>query len=163
MKLGKIYTFENASEAKKLVGKRVIVGNCLAEIASDCLKNVIDYIPNYDRCILTGIEEEDFYPFWVIAGTSLGERFQFIREIIEEEKSPMTNRQLSEWLARGFGQTIRVDEKKQIDPLEFIFTHYNFREKEGGDLVDQDIRIRSWDSKEWVEPTADIYKRDCKA
>ena len=24
------------------------------------------------------------------------------------------------------------------------------------------IKIRTWDSDEWVEPTVDIYERDCK-
>lgn len=159
MKLGKIYTFENASEAKKLVGKRVIVGNCLAEIASDCLESIVDHISNRNRCILTGIEEEDFYPFWVMAGTSLGERFQFIREIIEEEKDKpklMTNRQLAEWLAKGFGEHTYEGENS------YSYNCWDYHLMLENNSVSDDVRIRSWDSDEWVKPTVDVYERDCK-
>ena len=159
MKLGKIYTFENASEAKNLIGKRVFASDCLAEIAGDCLEDIVNYIPNRHRCILDRIEE-GFYPFCVKNGSD--DRFQFIREVIEDKPTLMTNRQLAEWLAKGNGQMVSVNEKKQIDSLDFIFTRYNFREREGGDFVGQDIRIRSWDSNEWVMPTVDIYGRDCK-
>ena len=160
MKLGKIYTFENASEAKNLIGKRVIACDCLAEVASECLESVVNHIPNYKRCILNRIEEDEFYPFCV---KDSNERFQFIREVIDEEEEPlMANRQLAEWLAKGNGQMVLVNEKEQIDSLDFIYTHYNFREREGREFVGQNTRIRSWDSNEWVMPTINIYERDCK-
>lgn len=154
MKLGKIYDYRNKEEAKKLIGKKVLATDYIC-----CLEDPKDNLIG----IFRGLSNEKKYPFFVAVPSVVYTQYQFIREVIEEDKPKlMTNRQLAEWLAKGNGQMVLVNEKEQIDSLDFIFTHYNFREREGGELVGQDIRIRSWDSDEWVMPTVVIYERDCK-
>lgn len=156
MKAGKIYDYRNKEEAKKLIGKKVLATDLLYR-----LENPTEKHPMVG--IFKGFADEEGVPFNVALSKVDLCAYQFIREVIdEEEKSLMANRQLAEWLARGFGQMVLVNEKEQVDSLDFIFTHYNFREREGGDLVGQNIRIRSWDSNEWIVPTIDIYERDCK-
>ena len=73
----------------------------------------------------------------------------------EEEPKRMTKRQLFEWCGKGNG-AIKLKDSGQI-----IFT-YSYHEDDENDPASEVILIRPWDSDEWVEPTVDIYERDCK-
>ena len=73
----------------------------------------------------------------------------------EPPKKRMTSRQLAEWLAKGNGEYSR-------DSYERAYIEYFYHKSERDNEVDRCITIRPWDSEEWVEPTADIYERDCK-
>lgn len=73
----------------------------------------------------------------------------------EPPKKRMTNRQIAEWLARGNGEYSR-------DTYDSAYAEYSYFKSERNNEVDSDMKIRSWDSEEWVEPTVDIYERDCK-
>ena len=73
----------------------------------------------------------------------------------ESPKKRMTNRQIAEWLARGNGEYSR-------DAYDRSYAEYSYFKSERNNEVDSDMKIRSWDSEEWVEPTVDIYERDCK-
>jgi len=76
---------------------------------------------------------------------------------LESEPRLMTNRQLSEWLARGNGE-------RNYYGSEWTCSGCYSYEKSNEDTEVRDtIRIRPWDSSEWVVPTWDIYERDCKA
>lgn len=143
MKYGKVLTCEDLDEAKKLIGKKVVCG--------DYLHGISEYPANRYSTVLDGLNSDLNYPFLTRAG-----RFQFVREIIEEEKSQrMTKRQLAEWFARGFGQyRYTGDTPSRTDFSPFLW--------EENLLVENSVTIRSWDSDEWVLPTVDIYERDCK-
>ena len=67
----------------------------------------------------------------------------------------MTNRQFSEWLAKGNGEYT-------LNALENAYTEYAYSKNGENNEVVSEIKIRTWDSDEWVEPTVDIYERDCK-
>lgn len=150
MKYGKIYTYKDIEEAKKLIGKKVIVSDIYYEIIEEPNKLNVLKLESVRDCNIP------FYGF----GTC---HWQFMREIEEEDElALMTNRQLSEWLARGNGHMAFANKKGQINPLEFIFTYYDIREKEGDKFVSQDICIRPWGSHDWIVPTVEIYERDCK-
>lgn len=71
----------------------------------------------------------------------------------EPPKQRMTPRMLSEWLVKGNGQWKHRQERL----LCSVYTYF-----EDADELDKNIVIRPWDSEEWVEPTVDIYERDCK-
>lgn len=142
MKFGKIYTFENKDEAKELIGKFVAYSNNYANIF-----NFND--ERHDMGMLTEIEETGDYPF-VVAKKNV----QFIREVIEE-KTLMTERQLAEWLASGFGEQMYEGEN-----LSSHNRYYDLRFENSS--VSDNVLIRPWGSDEWVEPTVDIYERDCK-
>lgn len=73
----------------------------------------------------------------------------------EPPKKLMSNRQLSEWLAKGNGEW---------KPVRSCMTNIAFTcvENCSNDPVSKDIVIRPWDSEKWIEPTIDIYERDCK-
>lgn len=73
----------------------------------------------------------------------------------EPPKKRMTHRQLSEWLAKGHGQYT-------TDAYNRDYAGYSYFKSERDNEVDSDMKIRSWDSEEWIEPTVDIYERDCK-
>ena len=141
MKLGKIYDIRNLEEARKLIGKRVVASDCLARIL-DC-----DLVGTF---VLDRIQEDSWYPFY--AGRF---SFQFIREVIEEEKEEpklMTNRQLAEWASKRLGQ---IKNGKSVG----VCVHYE--EANENYPPDPTVLIRPWDSDEWVRPTVDIYERDC--
>lgn len=73
----------------------------------------------------------------------------------EEKPVRMTNRQLAEWLSRGFGSW-----KMRRSPTVCMDMSYPTFEENIS--VPNDILIRPWGSDDWVEPTVDIYERDCK-
>ena len=143
MKYGKVLTYKDAEEARKLIGKKVV--------GSYCLSKIENYPEKIEPEILTGIDDE--LDFIFKAGDYYG--FQFIREIIEDEKPQlMTDRQLSEWIVKGNGAYSYEDS-------DFAYTNYAYRKANPDELVSDGIRIRSWDSDEWIVPTVDIYERDC--
>lgn len=73
----------------------------------------------------------------------------------EPPKKRMTNKQLTEWLAKGNGEYSR-------DSYERAYVEYFYYKSKRDNEVDSDIKICPWGSEEWVEPTVDIYERDCK-
>ena len=143
MKYGKVLTYKDVEEAEKLIGKKVV--------GSYCLSKIENYPEKIEPEILTGIDDEQDFIFE--AGDYYG--FQFIREIIEEPAELMTNRQLAEWCAKGNGVY-------SYEGSDFAYINYAYRKANPDELVSDDIRIRTWDSEEWVLPTVDIYERDCK-
>lgn len=152
MKLGKIYDYRNKEEARKLIGKRVL--------ATDVLYRLENPTENPRIGILNGFSEEKELPFNVelpIVGYGL---YQFIREIEEDKPILMTNRQLSEWLARGFGERVLDGEAFKCEVSHSL---YDYFVEEGNKPIKRDILIRHWGSDEWVKPTVDIYERDCKS
>lgn len=150
MKLGKIYDYRNKEEAKKLIGEKVAT--------SDYLCNIEGIESVHDPETLIKVSGCNEYPFDVRDSSGALYSYQFIREVIEEEDEPklMTNRQLTEWLAKGNGERkLREDE-----PVSNALIYY---EDDENLPVGEDVVIRPWDSDEWVEPTLEIYERDCKS
>lgn len=82
-------------------------------------------------------------------------RYYLLYPYEEPPKKRMTIRQLAEWLAKGHGEFSQDDYYKVY--AECVY----FKNKENNE-VDEHTRIRPWDSEEWIEPTVDIYERDCK-
>lgn len=73
----------------------------------------------------------------------------------EEKPKRMTSRQLAEWIGKGNGEWSAV----MLGGTRSDFGYIKGKE----DLeVNSDFLIRPWGSDEWVEPTVDIYERDCK-
>lgn len=142
MKYGKVLTYKDSEETKKLIGKEVVV--------SDYLAYIEDHPEKKETAILKDVIPTAPYPF----ATSNG-RYQFIREIIEVPAELMTNRQLAEWCAKGNGEYV-------YEGVEPVYTNFAYYTPDENNPVTDDIRIRSWDSEEWVIPTVDIYERDCK-
>lgn len=73
----------------------------------------------------------------------------------EPPKQRMTNRQFVEWCSKGNGQWKWRD-------ISQCHTDYSYSETADNEEVNEDIHIRLWDSDIWIEPTIDIYERDCK-
>ena len=140
MKYGKVLTYKDVEEAKKLIGKEVV--------CSDYLQDIEEYPEGRVTEVLNDISDTGNYRFRVTQ-----RYFQFIREIIEEEPKRMTKRQLAEWGASRFGQ---------IKGLGLVFTDYEYDIRAESCPLPDYIKIRPWGSDEWIEPTVDIYLRDCK-
>lgn len=84
-----------------------------------------------------------------------GRSWHFLYPYEEPPKQRMTNRQLAEWLAKGFGENKFVDG-------DFAYLYFAYEIDAASNEVSADNLIRPWGSDEWVEPTVDIYERDCK-
>ena len=139
MRYGRIFDYRNRHEAK--IGRRYLF--------ADVLEYLVDPEEKmHDFGELSRISA-DPYPFCK-DGYS---HFQFIREVIEEP-ALMTHRQLSEWLAKGNGQMRSAG--------ALLYSLLVYEPKNEHDAVGKNIRIRRWDSDEWVVPTVDIYERDCR-
>lgn len=107
--------------------------------------------PSKLKCVNVGLR----YPF------ALGSvSFQFLYPYEEPPKQRMTNIQLMEWLAKGNGML------KFKNSNDYCYTYYipyyTPLENELNEEVIEDIVIRTWDSEECIEPTYEIYERDCK-
>ena len=143
MKYGKILTYKDIEEAKKLIGKKVI--------CSDALSNIEKNPECIGTATLESIETDFTYLFVTSEGT-----YQFIREVIEEEKPQrMNNKQLAEWCARGFGQWRNHTSIARVERM--------VRRGEENFPLDTGVEIRPWGSDKWIEPTEDIYLRDCRS
>lgn len=115
------------------------------------LKNAVEkditqesYVGELVRCI----EAASVYPFQMSNSCS----WQFIYPYEEPPKLRMTNIQLMEWLAKGNG----------VYKNTSGYIHDSHVAKYEDSFVEEGLLIKSWDSDEWVEPTLDIYERDCK-
>lgn len=139
MKFGKIYTYENRNEAE--IGKRYVFSDVYSEIYK---------VPEYKVHSELKEVNDNLCPFKNDCGAS----YQFIREVIEEKPVLMTYRQLAEWLAKGNGQ-YKYD-------TALLFSCLSYECVNEHDAVRKNIRIRRWDSDEWVVPTVEIYERDCR-
>lgn len=147
MKLGKIYSYINKDEAKYLIGKRVL--------ATDLLYRLENPTENHPKIgIFKGFSEDKELPFNIALSKVDDCLYQFIREI-EEEPKLMTNRQLSEWLAKGNGEWVTA-------LLVGVRNDFSYAKGTEDSEVNSDFRIRPWDSDEWVKPTVEIYERYCK-
>ena len=72
----------------------------------------------------------------------------------------MTNRQLAEVLAKGYGQVYVLPTDQDGDYATFE-THWTYFDEEGSDdndMVPDDVRIRRWGSDKWTLPTFETYE-----
>lgn len=113
------------------------------------LKKVAEGNANNNLYELTGIDKNYDYCFKADDGSE----WEFLYPYEEPPKQRMTPQMLSEWLAKGNGQC----KHKREHLLCTVYSYYEHK-----DELDKNIVIRPWDSEEWVEPTVDIYERDCK-
>lgn len=132
---------------KAEIGKKYYFEDSLYE-----LKAVVE--DEKDGCIGKLTKVVDGYEPFV---KNNGACWEYIYPHEEPPKKRMTYRQLSEWLAKGNGEFIDSKGEYCI-PMCAI----SYSEERRNEPVRQDIRIRTWDSDEWIEPTVDIYERDCK-
>ena len=74
----------------------------------------------------------------------------------------MTNRELAEMLAKGYGQVtlIALDDEYGIKHDDVVIkTQWSYFDKDEDYLeVPRNVRIRQWGSEVWNEPLASIYK-----
>lgn len=72
----------------------------------------------------------------------------------KKPKKRMTNRELAMWLAKGNGQ-VKYSQSH-------TYTHHTYLEylHHSDDEIDEGIKVRKWDSEEWIEPTTDLLE-DC--
>lgn len=70
---------------------------------------------------------------------------------IEWNKKPkkrMTNRELAMWLAKGNGQVKYA--------TGYVSAYHGYAEGIDHEETQEEIKVRKWDSTEWVEPTVDL-------
>lgn len=129
---------------KAEIGKKYWVADELVHLKDEVKKEKTAYE-------LKNVKKGSFYPFIIDVITG----FQFLYPYEEPPKQRMTNIQLMEWLAKGNG----LYRYKGAEYLNISLTRLN---DDVNNKVDEGLLIKSWDSEEWIEPTVDIYERDCK-
>lgn len=113
-------------------------------------------ISGYDIKILNGEKEAS-----LITGFNMGSWMDvdcnswahaYPIECNKKPKKRMTNRQLAMWLAKGNGQVKYVDGE--------IYTIHSYTEKihPSNEVLLDDIKVRKWDSEEWIEPDVDLLE-----
>ena len=75
----------------------------------------------------------------------------------------MTNRQLAEVLAKGYGQVKLVsDEEDDCDEFcssyETVWSYFEEEGADDNDMVPNNVRIRRWGSDKWILPIFEIYE-----
>lgn len=146
MKYGEIYSYRNAKEAKKYIGKKGMFSDCLRRIEetpSECFGGY-----------LVKVKNEAAGPFNVAEGYG----FQFFRPILEEEEL-MTNRQLAEWVAKGHGE---YTWDNTITDKDIVSHNIGYLKGQEYEPIKDYILIRRWKDTEWMKPTKAIYEEDCK-
>ena len=144
MKFGKVLTYRDIDEAKKLVGKKVVYSNCFKSINNfqDCLGIANDL----GLLILNEVREDTglYYPFW-LEGHS---RYQFIREVLpdkpEYEPYDLSDPKVRDSLRGEWFRDVQEDE----DTPERMVTSFECNE----------------DGDEWCVNgiyTASTFLRDC--
>lgn len=86
MKFGEVFSYKNASDAKRLIGRRVVCKDNLAAINdTDACQKAYEFFLGLGQHTLFEINEGSWYPFRVETGVRRYNDFQFIREIIDDE------------------------------------------------------------------------------
>ena len=80
MKLGRVLTYKNVDEARRLIGKKVVASSTLYEAEND-EDQYREALEHENICLLSKVVEGDPFPFRV----SDGMIHQFIREVIDDE------------------------------------------------------------------------------
>ena len=75
----------------------------------------------------------------------------------DEPKNLMTNRQLAELMAKGYGENTIIYWDGTTGRIRTAFEYGALSEE--GNSVDDRTRIRPWGSDEWIEPTVDVYEK----
>lgn len=130
---------------KAEIGKEYWYADNLLNLKRLVEENAKNRVGKLDRVLSTCL------PF----GIKDGEAWQFLYPHEEPSKQRMTKIQLMEWLAKGNGTSKYKGDVSCVNWTTCIEEVLN-------EEVDEDIVIRSWDSEEWIEPTYEIYLRDCK-
>ena len=123
---------------------------------SDCIGLLKEHIENDDSCYVRKLKLIDDRSFRCFTSDN-GSLWDLLYPYEEPPKQRMTYRQLAEWMAKGNGEY--TDSPKKYCLPMFTAT---YEDEERDEPVRQGLFIRTWDSDEWVEPTVDIYERDCK-
>lgn len=148
-KFGEVLDYRTAKKA--VVGKKYVFGNILKVVCENPELCSVGNLSKIYRDSVNGFSFEC---------DNGGVIYQFCREVVEEEQVLMTHIQLLEWLSKGNGIKGCIDSCDGTIPS--AYTTHTFDLDYADDQVAQSIRIRSWGSDDWVEPTVDIYERDCK-
>lgn len=114
---------------KAEVGKKYWVSDTLVDLKDEVEEEKTPYE-------LKEVYKGCFYPF-VIDGT----KFQFLYPYEEPPKQRMTSRQLAEWLAKGNGELT-------ANIYTHIYVYHEYHRSDENKEVNEDVRIRSWDSED---------------
>lgn len=69
----------------------------------------------------------------------------------------MTNRQLAEVLAKGYGQ-VKIVDSNDCSAIETVWAYFEEEGADDNDEVPNNVRIRRWGSDKWEVPTFEIYE-----
>lgn len=86
------------------------------------------------------------------------------KEKVEESSKlkRMTNRQLAKWLAKGNGQKVYVSKVDlSIDNRAPTMVCHTYDFCYDADECNNRVRVRKWNSEEWIEPTVDLLEEPC--
>lgn len=82
-----------------------------------------------------------------------GIKWLYVYPVAFNKPKRMTNRQLAMWLAKGNGQWRYMD-----TDVILVETKFNYGARCDNVELKGNIRVRKWDSEEWIEPTIDLLE-----
>lgn len=130
---------------KAEIGKKYWRCDNLLELKRQVEKNITHYIGE----LLSFTDNSLGCPFHLADEYD----WQFLYPYEEPSSQRMTNRQLLEWLSKRNGFYCVGED---------VYNTFYCLKKDLNNEVAKGIKIYTWDSDEWVEPTLDVYERDCK-
>lgn len=133
---------------KAEVGKKYWVSDNLLE-----LKRCVEENDTFVMELAEVKKTEDECVFNFVSGCT----WQFLYPYEEPPKQRMTHKMLTEWCTKVNGQ---YKYKGTEDAL--IHSIHEYYENDEEKEIDKEIVIRPFGYTEWIEPTTDIYERDCK-
>lgn len=145
MKFGEVFDFRTAEGAKAFIGKKGVF--------SDSLRDICERPAEKRFGTLVDADGKDAYPFMRLDEDGRRVPFEFFRPILEEDEL-MTNRQLAEWVAKGYGEYTHED--MGIASLALVY----YKDEEDNSVLSTTL-IRRWRDTEWSKPTRAIYEEDC--
>lgn len=162
-----IYAVENGKGIYGKVKETKEVEVCPFTLTKGEVYRFFYYDPNYDikraftkgeqvMYILTGqtvwncVEsEKDFVKLM----SESASKIKFSLKTSESKR--MTYRMLGEWLAKKNGQYRSCETGSYADSLIYL------RELDN-EVLSEGYKVRRWGSDEWLEPTVEVYEKDCK-
>lgn len=97
------------------------------------------------------------FRIWDLSDDPIWNWSDFEYRIKEEHKGGelMTERQLAELLAKGYGEVAQTPDASSFTT---VTVSYKYALVEGDYRVDESIKFRAWGSDDWIRPTVDVYE-----
>lgn len=129
--------------------KAYVVDSEDASISHPVVREVVGYRTGFQPWQCENVRYKHVYPV------------KWNEEKVKDALKPkrMTNLQLAKWLAKGSGQIMYLSHVDlSVDNSACLSTTNSYGLSQESFECNDRIRVRKWDSEEWIEPTVDLLE-----